>query len=218
MSVRTFGGAVGTTIYTSIFQNKVAAILPGEVAKYAIQAGLPPSSAPAFVEAFLTPGANVTAVPHVTPHILAQAALGSAWGAARAFKYVWATSVAFGAVSCIVCLFVPNTRKYMTNRIAVVSAAEPDTLRISRVILTCPGHYWAEGHCQGWTCDRKGRVCMNTAVIRMRAVVCQTGRCAFHNEREGPWTAFFGHANSQRAFETSEKSCRPSFITCVPCK
>lgn len=166
--MRTFGGAVGTTIYTSIFQNKVAAILPGEVAKYAVQAGLPPSSAPAFVEAFLTPGANVTAVPHVTPQILAQAALGSAWGAARAFKYVWATSVAFGAVSCIVCFFVPNTRKYMTNRIAVVSAVEPVMLRILQDILTYPGHYGAEGYCHRRTHERKGRVRMNSAVIHVR--------------------------------------------------
>jgi hypothetical protein len=121
MSVRTLGGAIGTTIYSAIFQNKLGAYLPESVAEYAIQAGLPVSSAPAFVEAFLTPGGNVSIVPNVTPEVLKQAALGQAWSYSHAFKYVWGTSVAFGGVACLLCLLIPNTRKHMTNRVAVVS-------------------------------------------------------------------------------------------------
>lgn len=120
MSVRTLGGAVGTTIYTAIYANKLGKFLPTEVATYAIEAGLPATSAPVFVEAFLT-GKNITTIPHVTPKIVASAALGEAWANARAFKYVWATSVAFGGVACIVALLLPNTVEYMTNRVAVVS-------------------------------------------------------------------------------------------------
>jgi hypothetical protein len=70
LSVRTLGGAIGTTIYSAVYQNKLGTYLPENVAEYAIKAGLPASSAPAFVKAFLTPGGNISIIPNVTPDIL----------------------------------------------------------------------------------------------------------------------------------------------------
>lgn len=123
MSVRTLGGAIGTTVYSAIYQNKLGDILPRETGKYAIEAGLPTSSLQEFLGEFLKPGkGNASSLPGVTPEVMSRAALGQAWGYSRSFRYVWIASVAFGVVACVMSLFIPNTAKYMTNRIAVVSS------------------------------------------------------------------------------------------------
>jgi hypothetical protein len=135
LSVRTLGGAIGTTIYSAVYQNKLGTYLPENVAEYAIKAGLPASSAPAFVKAFLTPGGNISIIPNVTPEVLKQAAIGQAWGYSHAFRYVWGTSVAFGGVACVICLFIPNTQKHMTNRVAVVSSFMIPYLEVLLLIM-----------------------------------------------------------------------------------
>jgi putative copper export protein len=121
MAVRALGGSIGTTVYSAILQNKATVDLPTQVAKYAILAGLPAASAPAFVEEFLTDSGKISSFPHVTAKIIEGAALGEAWGYQMALKYVWVASVAFGSVACLMCLFIPNTQSHLTNRVAVVS-------------------------------------------------------------------------------------------------
>ena len=130
MSVRTLGGAIGTTVYSVVYQNKLGVILPEQTGKYAVEAGLPASSLPAFLAEFLKAGhGNASGISGVTPEVMSNAALGQAWGYSRSFRYVWITSVAFGVVACVMCLFLPNTAKYMTNRIAVVSSIHDHEFR-----------------------------------------------------------------------------------------
>jgi len=123
MSVRTLGGAIGTTVYSAIYQNKLAKNLPTQIAKHAIEAGLPILSAPDFVAEFLETRGNVSLTGNITAKILSQAALGEAWGYDLSFKYVWIASVAFGGVACVLCCFIPNTQKHLTNRVAVVRSS-----------------------------------------------------------------------------------------------
>ncbi|OQV00814.1 hypothetical protein CLAIMM_06262 [Cladophialophora immunda] len=120
LCVRTFGGALGTTIYSAIFQNKIAHYLPQYVAQYVSEAGLPAASVSQFVTVYLTSPADISKVPGVNQTILAQAALGQSWAYAKSLEYVWYASVGFSAAAFGFCLFIPNIKRHMTNRISVV--------------------------------------------------------------------------------------------------
>lgn len=89
LSVRAVGGAIGYSIYYSVFVNKLTARLPVLVAGYAIKAGLPASEAEVFVGTFLTAPDKIMSVPGVTKAILGAAALGSQWAYSEALHLVW---------------------------------------------------------------------------------------------------------------------------------
>jgi hypothetical protein len=119
LSIRTVGGSIGYTIYYNIFVNKLNTKLPELVGQYAIGAGLPGSDATAFVTTFLTAPANITSAPGYSPAIAAAATIGSKWAYAESLKFVWYTSIPFGILAIISCLFLPSIKKYQTNRVAV---------------------------------------------------------------------------------------------------
>ena len=123
LSSRFLGGSVGTSIYFNVFNENVNKKLPAYIAKAAIAAGLPSTSVTAYVTAVLADptGKMAAAVKGVTPAILGTAQLATQWAYADSLKYVWYTSIPFGVISCICCLFLPNIGRYMTNRVAVVS-------------------------------------------------------------------------------------------------
>lgn len=118
-SIRVIGGSVGYTIYYNIFSEKLTKFLPEQVAKYAIAAGLSPADATEFVTMFLTTPLNITSAPGYTPEVAQAAAIGTRWGNAEALKYVWYTTIPFGVLAIITCLFLPSVKKYQTARIAI---------------------------------------------------------------------------------------------------
>lgn len=118
ITMRFIGGAIGFTIYNAIFTDKLTTALPATIAEYAIQAGLDPAEATTFVTAAISDPAAAQAMPGVTPDILAAATLGTRWAYANSLPYVWYSSIPFGVVTVIVCLFLPDVRKYMTSRVA----------------------------------------------------------------------------------------------------
>ncbi|KAH0829233.1 putative major facilitator superfamily transporter [Fonsecaea pedrosoi] len=119
LSIRTVGGSIGFTIYYNIFVNKLNTQLPKQIAKYAIKAGLPAADATEFVTMFLAAPANITQAVGYTPQALAGATLGERWAYAESLKWVWVTSIPFGVLAIITCFFIPNIKKYQTNRVAV---------------------------------------------------------------------------------------------------
>jgi hypothetical protein len=140
LSIRTVGGSIGYSIYYNIFATKLEKNLPAYVAKYAIKAGLPITSATQFVTIFLTdPTALATAgIPGLTPAVIAGARKGTQWAFSESLKYVWVridpqpycerrkkltiskfTSIAFGSIAIICTILLPSTKKYQTNRVAV---------------------------------------------------------------------------------------------------
>ena len=128
LSSRFLGGSVGTTVYFNIFNTKISSKLPKYVATAAVEAGLPIGSAMSFVEALLGPGgaSAAEAVPGVTPQILGAAGIATRWAYADSLAFVWYTTIAFGGISMICCLFLPNIRRFMTDRVAVVSILLPN--------------------------------------------------------------------------------------------
>lgn len=119
LSVRTVGGSIGYSIYYNVFANKLKAALPANIAQYAIEAGLPVAEAETFVGTFLTVPGDIAKIPGVNATVVEAATLGSRWAYAESLRYVWYTSIAFGSLAIILCLFIPSIRKYSTNRIAV---------------------------------------------------------------------------------------------------
>ena len=120
LSIRVIGGSIGYAIYYNIFINKITAKLPAYVGLYAVKAGLPISSAEMFVEMYLTAPQKLstTPIPGLTAAVVQAAGLGSSWAYAESLKYVWYTSIAFGGLSIIACIFLGDISNYMTNRIA----------------------------------------------------------------------------------------------------
>ena len=117
LAIRAVGGSIGFTIYYNIFINKLNAKLPADIATYAINAGLPVSSATEFVTAFLTNTTGLAGVSGVNPSIIAAGALGSQWAFADSLKYVFYTSIPFGILALVAAIFLGDIAPYMTNRI-----------------------------------------------------------------------------------------------------
>jgi len=118
LTIRAVGGSIGYAIYYNVFINKLTPKLPVYIGEYAVAAGLPLTSAKAFVGAYLLAPANLTEVPGVNEQILQAAAVGSRWAYADSLKYVWLSSISFGCCAIIACLFIGNIGKYMTSRVA----------------------------------------------------------------------------------------------------
>ncbi|CZT15092.1 related to MFS drug efflux pump [Ramularia collo-cygni] len=97
LSVRAVGGAIGYSIYYSVFNKKLTSRLPVLIGTYAVGAGLPSTSVELFVGTMLTAPANISSVPGVTPEVLAAATLGRQWAYAEALHLVWYVSIAFGS-------------------------------------------------------------------------------------------------------------------------
>lgn len=119
LSIRTLGGSIGYTIYYNIFVNKLSKNLPELVGKYAMEAGLSATDATGFITTFLTAPGNITSAPGFTPAIAMAATTGSRWAYSESLKYVWYTSIPFGCLAIISCIFLPSIRSYQTNRVAV---------------------------------------------------------------------------------------------------
>ncbi|EME40496.1 hypothetical protein DOTSEDRAFT_55697 [Dothistroma septosporum NZE10] len=119
LSVRAVGGAIGYSIYYSIFVKKLTKVLPVLVGTYAVGAGLPAQDAELFVKIFLGAPTKIAQVPGITAAIIEAATLGAQWAYAEALHLVWYTSIAFGICAMVCALVIPNTRKFETNRVAV---------------------------------------------------------------------------------------------------
>ena len=100
-------------------------------------------------------------IPGVTPQLLEKAIYARQWAFADSLKYVWYvnealgfnsirfstpfadrylaryTTIPFGVISCLCCLALPNIKKYMTNRVAVVSSYPRIVERIGHTDVIC---------------------------------------------------------------------------------
>ncbi|KJX97028.1 MFS drug efflux pump like protein [Zymoseptoria brevis] len=120
LSVRFLGGSVGTSIYFNVFLNRFKKFLPTYVVGAAVAGGATVETAIALAQAYgsQVPGA-AAAVPGVTNALVAATQYASQKAYSESLRYVWYTTIPFGVISCVCCAFLPNIRKYMTNKIAV---------------------------------------------------------------------------------------------------
>lgn len=113
------GGAIAVTIYTAVFKNKIQIILPAELTRSALEAGLPSSSIEAFLLAFSSGNSTgLLGVPGVTPGVIAAVSEASKKAYADSFRYIWYILTAFAGFCGISALFYTSTKKYMTREVA----------------------------------------------------------------------------------------------------
>ena len=62
---------------------------------------------------------KATSVARSASAVIAAAAKAAQWAYAASLAYVWYTSIAFGVLSIVACLFLGQVRPYLTHRIAV---------------------------------------------------------------------------------------------------
>lgn len=120
LTSRFLGGSVGVGIYYNVFKSKLTAHAP-EIAVAAVKAGLPAAEAASFVEAFLVSPIAAEQIKGVTATVLGAATAAQAEVYAEALKWVWITTIPFSAVAVLCCLALPNIKRFMSGRIAVVS-------------------------------------------------------------------------------------------------
>ncbi|KAF2757893.1 putative major facilitator superfamily transporter [Pseudovirgaria hyperparasitica] len=119
LAVRFLGGSVGTTIYYNIFNTSFMTNVPKLIAPAVVAAGLPVDSVEAFIGALFTDPTSALTIPGVTMEILQVGGLQARWAFTESLKGVWYASIAFGAVSIVASCFLPNIKRFMTNRVAV---------------------------------------------------------------------------------------------------
>lgn len=119
LSIRVIGGSIGYSIYYNIFANKLKSKLPPIVAAAVVKAGLPLTSVYSFIGTLVTNPKMLSEVPGVTPAVIEAATIATRWAYSESLKYVWYTSITFGVLSVLGCLFLGQVRPYLTHRIAI---------------------------------------------------------------------------------------------------
>ena len=115
-SIRAVGGAVAQALYISILKNKVSTYMPKYVVPAATNAGLPASSLPALF-AGITAG-NFTAVPGITPDIIAATGAAVTHAYLSSFHVVFYATIPFGCLLIFFACLTPNFEKYLSHNVA----------------------------------------------------------------------------------------------------
>ncbi|KAF3354558.1 hypothetical protein VdG1_07348 [Verticillium dahliae VDG1] len=107
-SIRSAGGSIAVTVYTTILANRLSTTIPSNIARPAIEAGLPADQVGALAAAVR---AGITdsiqeAVWSVLPVAYSQA-----------FKTVYLASLGFGGIAIVGCLFSKDAQKHLTDRV-----------------------------------------------------------------------------------------------------
>ena len=121
-AVTTSSRAVAATVFTAIFAAALSSRLDNNIASYtakaALGAGLPPSSLKAFIGALASGNtAALSKVPGVTPAIIALGVAALKQAFADALRVVYIIAAPFGALACVLCLFLGDLRKTMNYRV-----------------------------------------------------------------------------------------------------
>lgn len=115
-SIRALGGAVAQALYVSILTNKVTKFIPENVVPAATGAGLPASSLPQLFAGITT--GNFSAVPGVTPQVIAATGLAVRDAYVTTFHYVFYATIPFSVLLIVACCFIPDMDKYLHNNVA----------------------------------------------------------------------------------------------------
>lgn len=105
-------------IYVTIMTNRLGETIPAQVPPAVVDAGLPASSVPAFLQAFSLGAEAFAAVPGITPQIIAIGTRAYQNASADAFRTVYLATIAFSGLSVILTWWAPNTDHLMSGKVA----------------------------------------------------------------------------------------------------
>ncbi|CRJ81712.1 hypothetical protein BN1708_001955 [Verticillium longisporum] len=114
-SIRSAGGSIAVTVYTTILANQLSTTIPSNIARPAIEAGLPADQVGALAAAVRA--GKLATFPGITDSI--QDAVRSVLLVAysQAFKTVYLASLGFGGIAIVGCLFSKDVQKHLTDRV-----------------------------------------------------------------------------------------------------
>ncbi|KAF2263053.1 fungal trichothecene efflux pump [Lojkania enalia] len=115
-AIRTAISAVATSMYSSILATESSKYIPEYVTPAVLNAGLPESSLPALFAGITT--GDFSAVPDITPDIIAIAAAEVKHAYSLSFRTVFLCTLPFGALLLIAAVISPNVEKYLTDEVA----------------------------------------------------------------------------------------------------
>ena len=114
--VRFAGGTVAQAVYLSVFQNDLAKKIPLYVTAAAEKAGVPAAKIPTVLEDLATPTVLAS---RFGPKVAAAVGLAQQNAYAHGIKLIAFTSLGFGVVGIIACVFCQNIDDRMDNTIEV---------------------------------------------------------------------------------------------------
>ena len=118
ISSRAIGASIFTAIYAATLTDGLTEKIPRYVAKAAANAGLTPSSIPAFVAALAgNDEAALAAVPGATSTIVSQGATALKQAYADSLRPIFIIGVPFGVVACVMCFWLGDLKDTMTYRV-----------------------------------------------------------------------------------------------------
>ncbi|KAJ4367699.1 hypothetical protein N0V83_007284 [Neocucurbitaria cava] len=117
-SVRAAICAVLVAVYSSVMTNRLEETIPAQVPPVLINAGLPVSSVPLYLQAIQLGAAAIAAVPGITQEIMAVGYRAYQEASADAYRTVYLVTIAFSGISVILTFWAPNTDDLMTDKVA----------------------------------------------------------------------------------------------------
>jgi MFS family permease len=119
---RFLGGAIGTTVFSTILNNKAATSIPARVIAAIEPLGYPVADVPALIAA-LTAG-TTSMLSHTSTQVIAAASSAMQFGYGDAFRLTWLISIPFGVIACGLAAFVRDPSPYFTAHTAVILEKE----------------------------------------------------------------------------------------------
>ncbi|KAH7412898.1 fungal trichothecene efflux pump [Cadophora sp. MPI-SDFR-AT-0126] len=114
---RGVGGAVGISIFTSIYNNKVSTFIPEQVTPVLVQANIPAAVFPTIFQILFSAPSALKSLPMLTADNIKDIMAASAIGAAQGFKQVWFGIMGMSAICLCVAFLIVDTPEKMTNHI-----------------------------------------------------------------------------------------------------
>ncbi|TRX95059.1 hypothetical protein FHL15_004144 [Xylaria flabelliformis] len=114
-SIRSAGGSVAVTVYSTILSNRLKYTVPHNIGPVAIAAGLPEDQVPALASAVI--GGSLAKFPGLTDSVLKAVSSVLPTAYSQAFQTVYLASFGFGAIAIVGCLFAKDARDLLTDKV-----------------------------------------------------------------------------------------------------
>ncbi|KAM0750503.1 MFS general substrate transporter [Meredithblackwellia eburnea MCA 4105] len=112
ISVRTLGGTVGYAIADAIYGSLTNTQVPAAIAKEAVSRGFNPANLTALITALLS-GQGISAVPGITPEIIAACGSAAANVEAHGYRIVWYAFLPGSVLAAVGCALFRNPKERM---------------------------------------------------------------------------------------------------------
>ncbi|GAP85261.1 putative trichothecene efflux pump [Rosellinia necatrix] len=114
-SIRSAGGSIAVTVYSTILSNRLKYTIPTNIGPVAVAAGLPEDEVPALAKAIL--GGTLAKFPGLTTSISQAVTSVLPTAYSQAYQTVYLASFGFGAIAIVGCLFAKDARDLMTDKV-----------------------------------------------------------------------------------------------------